>query len=320
MSEIAEDVAVSNVNFLAGGGYSYFVPMNGKIESNRKDKKNLLTEFDKQGYKTFIGEKSFNAFKNYVPSNDDKVFAAFSSDSMPYEIDRKSTNSKIPSLSEISKKAIDVLSKHNKPFFLMIEAEGTDTLSHRHDAHAMIHEALELDKAVKHAYNFYNKHPKDTLIIVTADHETGGLVLGDPKKYFLDISALMKTKGSTIHKFENFKSKDIMEIKVFVKENFGLDMLNKKEEKLLVAAINKELSKPNKKYSNAGKRPIAITIANIVSSRSGVSWGSTKHTAVPVVLTAIGAGSENFSGYLDNTQVSKKLASLLDFKLSEPLK
>lgn len=317
MDQIAEDIAKSKVDFIAGGGYGYFLPQNSKLQSERKDGKNLVTDLEGRGYNTFVGASDFAAFKNWKPGKNEKVFAGFSPEGMPFELDRAVTKSNVPSLAQITKKAITVLENHNKPFFLVVEEEGTDTASHRHDAHALIKSVLELDKAVAQAYNFYLKHPKETLIIVTADHETGGLGLGYAKKYGIKLDHLMKTKISSNYAFEHFTSKNLAEIKTFAEENFGLTDLTDKEEALLVEMIKKEQSKPNKVYGAGGKRPIAQAIANIVSTRAGVNWTSVKHTAEPVVLTAIGAGSEKFGGYLDNTQVAKNLADLLNVKLSQ---
>ncbi len=316
MDEIAQEVASSRVDFIAGGGYGYFIPKNSKLSSERDDHLDLVSRMQKDGYQTFIGKDSAKDFNLWTPSKDEKVVALFTSENMPLELDREITKSNIPSISTISQKAIDVLTKHEKPFFLVIENEGSDTSSHRHDAHALILEVLELDNAVKNAYEFYKKHPTETLIIVTADHETAGLGLGHAKKYFLDLTDVTKTKVSTEHAFAGFKSTDLAVVKAFAQEYFGLSDLSKKEEATLVKAIKKEIKKPSKK-SYTGKRPIAMAINNIVSARSGINWTSKKHTAAPVVLTAVGVGSERFSGYLDNTQISKRLAKLLNFKLSE---
>jgi alkaline phosphatase len=316
MDEIAEDVAISKVDFIGGGGYGYFIPKSSSLGSERDDQLDLVSIMKNNGYKTFIGKDSIKDFNQWTPSKNEKAVALFTPENMPFELDKKFTHSNIPSVSQISKKAIDVLTKHEKPFFLVIENEGTDTSSHRHDAHALILEVLELDNAVENAYEFYKKHPSETLIIVTADHETAGLGLGHHKKYFLDLEAVTKTKVSTEHSFAAFKSTDLKVIKVFAAEYFGLSDLTEKEEATLVKAIKKEIKKPSKK-SYTGKRPIAIAINDIVSARSGINWTSLKHTASPVVLTAIGVGSEQFSGYIDNTEVSKRLTKLLKFERSQ---
>jgi alkaline phosphatase len=312
MDEIAEDVAISNVDFIAGGGYGYFIPKNSRLESMRDDKEDLILQMKQKGYRSFIGENSVNEFVKWTPNDSEKVVALFTAENMPFELDKTFTASNLPSISDMTAKAISVLEKHKKPFFLVIENEGTDTSAHRHDAHALMQEVLELDNATKSAYEFYKKHPEETLIIVTADHETGGLGLGHPKKYFLDLTAALNTKVSTEHSFAGFRSTELGAVKAFASEYFGLTELTEKEEKLLLKAIKKEIKKPSKK-SHTGKRPIALAINNIVSARSGINWTSVKHTASPVVLTAIGVGSEQFSGYLDNTEVSKTLSKILNF-------
>lgn len=85
---------------------------------------------------------------------------------------------------------INTLMKDNKNgFFLMVEAGSIDRAGHGRDAKAAINEILDLDNAVKVALEFYKKFPKETLIVVTADHETGGMVPGNGH-YYLNIERL----------------------------------------------------------------------------------------------------------------------------------
>ncbi|TCO72254.1 alkaline phosphatase [Marinisporobacter balticus] len=90
------------------------------------------------------------------------------------EIDRMQKK-EIPSLSEITEKGIDVLSKYENGFFLMVEGGRIDHACHANDAPGAIYDTLAFDEAVKKAYVFYKKHPDETLIVVVGDHETGGM-------------------------------------------------------------------------------------------------------------------------------------------------
>ena len=96
--------------------------------------------------------------------------------SIPYDIDRKKTGL---SLQDITRSAINFLTKdQDKGFFLMVEGGKIDWACHANDAATTFHEVMDMDEAVKVAYEFYSQHPDETLIVITADHETGGFVLG----------------------------------------------------------------------------------------------------------------------------------------------
>ncbi|HUT85558.1 MAG TPA: alkaline phosphatase [Elusimicrobiales bacterium] len=316
-NEIAQDVVYSGVDFIAGNGYGIFTAKNSGYKSLREDDKNLVSELKNIGYKTFIGEDSSDNFRNFVPNKKEKVFAAFSFKYPPYEIDRAVSNTKTPTLTEMTEKAIETLAKQKKPFFLMIEGAKIDDLSHVNDICALLPEIMEFENAVKTAYKFYQKHPKETLIIVTADHETGGLGLGHPDKYYMSLEPITKAKTSFEAAFTGFWSRDLKEVKEFIKENFGLDNLTEEEEKKLIHAVEAEKLDPDKKYEYVAQRPISATVLGIVLMRAGIGWTIQLHTAEPVVLTAEGVGAKRFVGFMDNTDVSKILADLLGFKLSK---
>jgi alkaline phosphatase len=111
-NEIAEDVVTSGVDLLIGGGYSHFAPKNGILKSKRKDNKNLISDFQKKGYSTFIGENSSLDFIEYNPKRINKVVYIPTDSHMPYEMDRTSP---LPSLSNIVAKGIDILKAQNEP-------------------------------------------------------------------------------------------------------------------------------------------------------------------------------------------------------------
>lgn len=113
---------------------------------------------------------------------------------LPYAIDRKENDL---TLAQITESAIDFLTKgKNKGFFLMVEGGKIDWACHANDAATVFNEVKDMDNAIKVAYEFYKKHPKETLIVVTADHETGGIVLEKPEKYELNLKALQSQKHS----------------------------------------------------------------------------------------------------------------------------
>jgi len=143
---------------------------NVEIKSKRKDERNLLSEAKKQGY-----QLAFD--KNQLQGSAGKVLGLFASSAFPFSIDiqqlKNNNDHTIPTLTEMAMKAITVLSDNEKGFFLMIEAGLIDWAAHYNDTGTMMHEMLGINK-VLNAVLDWTKGRDDTLVIVTADHETGG--------------------------------------------------------------------------------------------------------------------------------------------------
>jgi alkaline phosphatase len=176
-SEIADQLAKSNVEVILGGGLQYFVGKNntdptGK-EGKRNDDRNLLADFDSQGYAFVYNE---TAFGNVDAKKTEKLLGLFESSHLQYELERQSSPEKEPSLAEMTKKAMDILSQNPKGFFLMVEGGRIDHAGHERNLSKIVADTLAFDEAVKTALDFATKN-NDTLVIVTADHECGGLVL-----------------------------------------------------------------------------------------------------------------------------------------------
>ncbi len=137
-------------------------------------------EFEKLGNNS--KEENSSNYENYLVIADDRE----KTDSMKYSIDKRyaqeNGEEKSDSLSDYFKKGIDLLhdkDKKDKGFFMMVEGGKIDWACHNNDAASALHETIDLDNAVDEALKFYNNHKDETLIIVTGDHETGGLAIGN---------------------------------------------------------------------------------------------------------------------------------------------
>jgi alkaline phosphatase len=287
------------------------------IKSKRKDDKNLITDFERQGYQTFIGMKGAKSFNQTDFSALDKVFAAFTYTHLPYEIERANQYRQVPSLAAMTRTGIEVLSKDPDGFFLMVEGGRIDHAAHANDPTGVIHDTLAFDDAIRQAYNFYLDHKEETLILVVGDHETGGMGLGmDAMGYNLDLTQLMATRVSvedTLAYGKGQYKQDRNTYLAFLENQFGLANLNEGE----LAKLNKAMD-----YADAGQtsgyykiNPAALTAAQILSERSNINWTTTIHTATMIPLSATGNGAQQFSGFKDNTQIAQSMASLLGFKL-----
>lgn len=316
--KIGTDLYKAEFDFYAGSDF---------IDPNNKDNKdgnseNLYTMAEKNGYTIARGYKDYLKkckkadkmilFQSEKASEKDRT-------AIPYAIDRTKDDL---TLADITRSAINFLSKDlSKGFFLMIEGGKIDWACHSNDAATAFHEVADMDEAVKVAYEFYSQHPDETLIVVTADHETGGFVLGTGA-YKLNLQVLKNQKVSESgftrilnelrKKYNNNVSWE--KVQQALKENFGFwdkVKLNEKQEERLLAKYNdtfkgKEAKLEKSEY--AQDEPLAAEAKRIIDEIALVGWTSGGHSAGYVPVFAIGAGADLFQGRIDNTEIPIKIA------------
>lgn len=166
--ELSQEIPASGFEFFGGAGFLDYRGKDGKAEATD-------SYLEKNGYKVCYGADEFSA----TADNCDKIVFCQPSDrktdAEQYTTDEKEEAD--ASLAEIVKLAMDFLGDE-EPFFIMCEGGAIDWEAHSNKTMGTIHETIEFDKAVEVAYQFYLAHPDETLIVVTADHETGGIALG----------------------------------------------------------------------------------------------------------------------------------------------
>lgn len=315
---IAEEFVASGVDYMAGGGYRHFINKASGLKSKRRDDKDLVTALTKAGYTTFISEKSTQNFMHYQPKAGEKVFGAFSASHLPYSLDEASKQA-TPSLAQLVDKGISLLSLegNKKGFFMMVEGGRIDHAGHAHDVAANIDDTLAMDDAVKTALNFYQKHPKETLIVVAADHETGGMGLGFGKNYYLKLDQLAKVKQSIEDKTQKIYTGDRAAFYTTIGQQFGLTDLSANEKKIIEQALDvadkKDLTPDENQCGEYD--PAAIGVAHVISQRANIYWTTYAHTGVQVPLSAIGVEAQQFGGFKDNTEVAKTMAKIMKFNI-----
>lgn len=316
--KIGTDLYKAGFDFYAGSDF---------IDPNNKDNKdgnseNLYTMAEKNGYTIARGYKDYLKkckkadkmilFQSEKASEKDRT-------AIPYAIDRTKDDL---TLADITRSAINFLSKDlSKGFFLMVEGGKIDWACHSNDAATAFHEVADMNEAVKVAYEFYSQHPDETLIVVTADHETGGFVLGTGA-YKLNLQVLKNQKVSESgftrilnelrKKYNNNVSWE--KVQQALKENFGFwdkVKLNEKQEERLLAKYNntfkgKEAKLEKSEY--AQDEPLAAEAKRIIDEIALVGWTSGGHSAGYVPVFAIGAGADLFQGRIDNTEIPIKIA------------
>ena len=314
--EIAADLPKAGFDFYGGSG---FLKPNGS-----KDDPSIFDLFERGGYKLLRGLDAYKENKT-----GDKLILiqeeGASSSAIPYAIDREEGDL---SLKEITASAIDHLSKKSKKgFFLMVEGGKIDWACHDNDAATTFHEVIDMDEAIGEALSFYKKHPKETLIVVTADHETGGLSLGSGS-YSLNLAALahqkvsvgvLSSKMSALRKERDNKvSWELM--KEFLGEHMGfwkeIELSWKQERKLRdefeLSFVQNKSSFEESMYTKS--EPLAARAKEVMNEIAKVSWASGSHSANFVPVFAIGAGSELFMGKMDNIEIPRRIAKAAGYK------
>ncbi len=314
--EIGKDLYEAGFDFYAG---SDFLDPTNNGEAGAED---LYSLAQKNGYVIARGYKDYLKkckkadkmilFQTEKASEADRT-------AIPYAIDRKKDDL---TLQEITRSAINFLTKkEDKGFFLMVEGGKIDWACHSNDAATAFHEVMDFDNAIKVAYEFYSQHPDETLIVITADHETGGFVLGTGE-YDLNLQALKNQKVSEngftriVNRLRAKTNNQVSweQIQLALKDNFGFwdtVALSEKQENRLKKVYEKSLKNQQMKMEKseyAQDEPIAAEAKRILDEIAMTGWTSGGHSAGYVPVFAIGAGADLFQGRIDNTEIPGKIA------------
>lgn len=347
-NEIATQMVQTGYEFFGGGGL--LTP---------SDPNNIWDMLDAAGYEV---RNDRDAIMELKDNPMDKVVCINpwlqDSAAMPYAIDRPDTNL---SLAEMTEVGIAVLqgTKQGKgkgkatgtinPFFLMVEGGKIDWACHANDAMAAIGDMLDFDNAVGAALEFYKKYPNDTLIVVTGDHETGGMAVGHATTaYRAYYDRLLGQKNS----FQYFGANQWAEHKLanksslcdgnrlaigntietagmvgLMKNSFGIQWneLNAYQKEKLEDAYEISMCGANQnsvaknRLLYGGYEPIVVTLTHILNEQASIGWTSYSHTGVPVPVFAQGKDAERFAGFYDNTDIAKKLAQIIGVREELPI-
>lgn len=161
-SEIAEQLVESEVDVILGGGLEYFLPLDS-AGSSRADQLNLISNFEERGYSIVLNRQAM------IEEDSDRIVGFFSPGGLP-------SKNRIPSLSEMTSKAVENLSSKENGFFLMIEGSQIDWGGHANNTPYVLREVKDFDDAIGVVLSFAEQNP-GTLVIVTSDHETGGMTI-----------------------------------------------------------------------------------------------------------------------------------------------
>lgn len=327
--EIGLEMVESNFDYFAGGALL-------KPTGANDDQKDIYKVAEDAGYNVIKTQ----AEAEKLTANDGKSIVIAEtladSDSMSYNKDSKKGEW---TLADYVEKGIEVLD-NDTGFFMMVEGGKIDWACHANDAGSTISDTAALSFAVAEAVEFYNQHPDETLILVTGDHETGGLTIGyagtnydtyltnlknqkiSYAKYDSDYVAKYKENGTSFEKV----LKDVQKLFGLVAPENATDKTNPNlilsdwEMEKLKAAYDKTMNGGEEELTDeeyilyGTYEPLSVTITHILNNKSGINFSSYSHTGLPVAVFAKGAGQELFGGYYDNTDIYNKLALLTNVK------
>ncbi len=294
------------------------------------------------------GEKSIYEVledKGYLVTNDKDTILSLNADSgkvyayspvlqddgaMPYDIDAPADSLR---LKDFVKKGIDVL-YNETGFFMMVEGGKIDWAGHANDAVANMSDTLALDEAVEVALDFAKAHPDETLIIVTGDHETGGMTIGYAVTGYNTAFDILRNQKCSYIQFDSYVEEakadgsfTFDDMMAMVEEYFGLVAPGETAVNEALVMNDYEYAKLQKAYADdqsgnvdgyeesllyGGYSPISVTLTHILNNKAGIGWTSYAHTGLPVPVYAYGEGAELFVGAYDNTEVAHKLMDLTD--------
>lgn len=332
--EIGQDLLTSNFDYFAGGNVRH-----NKYKGYTLD--NFIADAKAQGYSYVNTRSEFDALNAESGKTiaTIKKLETYTSDgcALPYAMDVYAQASKDDriTLADFTEKGIEVLD-NEKGFFMMVEAGKVDWACHANDVVASSMDMIAFDQAIGKALDFYKEHPDETLIVVTGDHETGGLSLGfastkyetafDLLQYQSESYVVFTSKVRAWAAAGNMTFESALEE---VKVSFGLGdntkglEISDYERELLEDAFNRSMSgesdhAPEEISVIYGYYdPFTVTITHILNNKAGIDWGTYSHTGVPVPVFAIGQGSTFFDGYYDNTDIAKKIIKIAEYQLIE---
>jgi alkaline phosphatase len=295
---------------LLGGGKEHFIPKS-QPGSRRNDETDAIAAFHKKGYQTVSNKVELER------TSRGKILGLFSDKEMSFEIDRDKNSE--PSVYDMTRAAIRHLHDNNaNGFFAFIENENIDSASHLSDIASVIHDYREFDRAVSLAYEFYKKYPRETLILVTSDHETGGLGFTMALKDLSSVTADNQVAAT------NADLKKLQSITISLQKAsriLGPSPTAEAIDRLMRDYFSGFTLAPEFKEAIIARRPpwrtlyldpTAHALGLMIANNTQAYWQTSSHTNHPVAVAALGVGAEQFKGYYDNADFGQKLLALMN--------
>jgi alkaline phosphatase len=279
-NEIADmylDYKINNMpvaDVMFGGGTDYFI----------REDRNLVNEFKQLGFH-YADSWSQVAALTTTPA-----LALLADIALPVALDSKQPNQ----LATLTEKALQLLTPAKKGFVLMVEGSLIDWCGHDNDIACAMAEMNDFASAVKVAKAYVDKHP-DTLLVITADHETGGLSLGAGTQYLWLPEVVRQVKASSRIIAQHIIAADSAPAALAMWTELTAIALNEEEQQALLTARAQ------------GETNLRELSNKLIAKYSYTGWTTRVHTAVDVAVMAYGKWQDDFVGFQDNTQIAKQL-------------
>ncbi|SIQ70005.1 alkaline phosphatase [Bacillus cereus] len=291
---IAEQQVYQNIDVVLGGGKAELLP------TKRKDGEDLVKVIQDKGYE-FIETKD-----TLLNSKSNKIWGSFSHNALAFEMDREATNPEQPTISQMTEKAIQTLSKDKDGFFLFVEGSKPDWAAHVNDPIGMISDVLAFDEAVAKALQFA-KNDGNTMLIAVTDHGNSGISIGNMNTtkgynttpvhaYIEPLKKAKMTLEGVTQKINNDLS-NIVEVAAL----YGLNNLTEVEKEKLKVVQN--------------KTDIGPILTTLLANRANIGFTTGGHTGEDVFLYSYGPQKPN--GLIQNTDIAKTMAKAMGFNLEE---
>lgn len=289
-----------NADLYLGGGWKYFI----------REDRNLVNEFKQAGFHYLDNYQDLATIPNNKP-----VLGLFADVGLPWALD-DSNKHRLSAMTKTAVHHLVDLQKHDESpdygFFMLIEASQIDWAGHGNDISDAMAEMDDLAKTLEYLEHFVSHHP-ETLVIVTADHSTGGFTLAANGKYEWQAKNLRTMKHSVNYIAGTLATSEVNANNTKALFNFTL---NEDELSLLIKAKTTAKGTNNTniyqdKNTSATELALLSQVKQIINTRTNSGWTSGGHTAIDVPVFAFGKQSELFTGLQDNTDIAKKIFTLL---------
>jgi alkaline phosphatase len=297
MNHLAEQQVYQSMDVVLGGGWKYLDP------AQRKDKEDLVKVLRERGT-TYVTDGEAMA-----AATGDKLWGIFAEGGIGREIDREAV--KAPSLDEMTRKALEVLSRNRRGFFLMVEGSQVDWAAHANDGLATAAEVFAFDRAVQVVLDFARAEG-DTAVIIASDHTTGGLTIGNQEtsdmpmdRFTRSVEAVRASATRVAELLTTDEPIPLGQARTLIADLLGLSELNAAEAKEFGALLKARMAKP-----------IETFLARATSRRAGLGWVSTNHGGDDIPLFVFHPRDLRLGGVVQNTDIAVYISKLLGFNLA----
>ena len=312
--DIVSQAVVSGYEFMAGAKFAAF----DKDENADK----LKQAFKDNGVQLIFGKNNLDKIDSdrVVIANDPEVKTG---SNIGYAIDYREDFFTLPLLTQTG---LDHLLRVSPDkFFMMVEGGNIDHALHANDAGASIKEILNFDSAIRIAYDFYLQHPEETLIVVTADHDTGGLSHVHSKSGFPNSLRAIDLQKTSKEEFSDYckammKSRRVYtweDMQQHLEQSFGLFTeipVSDKDKQILQEKFEKTFNMRNsadQKTLYASFNEFAVEVFRLINNAAGVIFTTTGHSGNPVPVFAIGVGADKFKSFQNNIDIPVNIRKIV---------